>query len=132
MSKRSRFRTSFGSQRFNGSQSVLKSVQHHFYIIFQLIWNKLSCKKLFLIRFEILGLFLNTMTTDDNISRRNRDNFVQQIQMQLPQQPKIFSRYFFAFLKSTSNFQYFDKREECHSLTIFDILDSERGLYLNV
>ena len=52
------------------------------------------------------------MTTDDKISRRNRDNFAQQIPMQLPQEPKTFSQYFFAFPKSKSNFEYFEKKKK--------------------
>ena len=114
MSKRSRFRPPFGSQRVGGSKSLLKSAQHHFYTIFPLMWDKLSCKKLILVRFEILGLFLNTTTTDDKISRRNRDNLVQQIRMQLSQQQKSFSLFFFffAFLKSTSNFLFFGEKKK--------------------
>ena len=46
---------------------------------------------LLLVRFEILGLCRNTVTTDDEISRRNGDNFAQQIQMQLSQELNIFS-----------------------------------------
>ena len=86
----SRFRTPFGSQRINASQSLLKSARHHFYTIVPLIWDKLSCKKLLLVRFEILGLLLNTMTIDHKISRRNRYNFAQQIQMQLAGELKKF------------------------------------------
>ena len=47
-----------------------------------------------LVGFEILGVFLNTMTTDVKISRSNRDNLAQQIQMQLSQEPKIFLDFF--------------------------------------
>ena len=130
MSKRSRFRKPFGSQRINGSQSLLKSARHHFYTLFQLIWDKWTSKKLLLVRFEILALFLKTMTTDDKISRRKRDYFAQQNQMQLSQEPKTFSRYFFAFRKFKSNFEYFEKRQESHSLSISQIIGYERGGYL--
>ena len=52
--------------------------------------------------------------------------------MQLSQKPKTFSGFFIAFLKSPSNFKYFEKENECHSLSLLEIIDSERGGYLNV
>ena len=68
------------------------------------------------------------MTTDGKISRRNRDNFAQQIQMQLAEDPKTFFEYFFSFLKATSNFQYFKKTEESPSSSISAIIDCERSV----
>ena len=67
---------------------------------------------MFLVRFQLLGQSFNTLTTDDQISRRNRDNFATQIQMRLSQEPKRFSQFFVVFLKSTSNFEYFEESEE--------------------
>ena len=37
-----------------------------------------------------------------------------------------------AFLKSTKEFQYFEKADETHSSFIYDIIDSEIYCYLNV
>ena len=59
-------------------------------------------------------------------------NVAPQMPMELSQGQKIFPHYFFAFLKFTSNFEYFEKNDESHSLSISDINDSERGGYLNV
>ena len=80
----------------------------------------------------MLGLFVNILNADDNYCRYNRENFPQQIQMQLSQKPKTFSAFFIGFLKSKSNFQCFEKKDECHSVSISQIIDSERGDYLNV
>ena len=71
------------------------------------------------------------MTTDDKISCRNRDNFAQQIPMQFSHEPKLFSESFFAYLKSTSNFHYLEKTEESQSLGTSEIINSERGSYMN-
>ena len=101
MSKGSCFRAPFSSQRVNGSQALLKSALHHFYLIFPLIRDERSWKKLLLVRSEILGLFVNTLTADEKYSRYNREKFPQQIQMQLYKKPKTFSRLFIVFLKST-------------------------------
>ena len=92
----------------------------------------MSCKKLLLVRFGILQLFVNTTTTDDKIVPCDRCNFARQIQTQLAEEPKKFSAYFFAFLKPTSCFEYFVKDEGSHSLSISRIINSERGGYLNV
>ena len=35
--------------------------------------------------------------------------------MQFPQKQEIFPKFFFAFLKSTLNFEHFPKKEESHS-----------------
>ena len=80
-----------------------------------------------LVRSEILGLFVNTLTADDKYSRHNRENFPQQIQMILSQNPKIFSGIFIAFLKSLSHSEYFKKIYESHSLSISKIIDFGRG-----
>ena len=92
----------------------------------------MSCKSLLLARSEILGPIVNILTSDGKYSCQKRENFRQQIEMQLPEKPETFCALFFAFLKSTSNFEYFEKKEESHSLSISEIIDCERGGYLNV
>ena len=44
----------------------------------------------------------------------------------------MFCRYFIALLKSTLNLEYFEKKDESHSLSITEIINVERGNYLNV
>ena len=58
---------------------------------------------------------VNALTARDKYSFRNRDNLTQPIQRQLSQKEETFSRFFFAFLKSTLSFQHFSKREDTHS-----------------
>ena len=48
--------------------------------------------------------------------------------MQLSQKQEIFSQFFFAFLKSTLNFEALPKKEEPHSLFISEIRDGEKAL----
>ena len=62
---------------------------------------KLSWKKLLIVRYEISGVFVNTLTANGKYSRRNRESFQQQIQIQLSQKRQTFSWFFIAFLKST-------------------------------
>ena len=66
------------------------------------------------------------MTADGKQYLLNRDNLTQPIQMQLPQKQKTFSEYFFAFLKSSSNFEHFQKKDDSHSWGISKITESEK------
>ena len=75
---------------------------------------------------KILRLFVNTMTADDKYSLLNRDNLTKPIQILLSQKQKTFSQIFSAFLKSTLNFEHFQKKDDPHSRCISVIADSER------
>ena len=48
----------------------------------------------------------------------NRDNLMQPIHMQLSQKLKTFSGFFNVFSKSRLSFEYFQKRDDAHSLFI--------------
>ena len=48
--------------------------------------------------------------------------------MQLCKKQKIFSEVFYALLQFTLNFEYFEKKDDPHSLCILDITDCEDGL----
>ena len=58
------------------------------------------------------------MSAVDKSSLPNRDNLMQPIHMQLSQKLKTFSRFFPAFSKCSLNFQYFQKKDDAHSLFI--------------
>ena len=58
------------------------------------------------------------MTAVNKCSLPNRDNLMQPIHMQLSQKLKTFSDFFPSFLKSRSNFEYFFKKDDGHSLFI--------------
>ena len=49
--------------------------------------------------------------------------------MQISPKPKTFSQFFIASMKSTLNSQYFEKKDQSHSLSITEIIDSETGSY---
>ena len=131
-SRRSRFKTPFGKQRVNGFQTPLKVSRHHYYPFFAWISGELSWKKTALLWSKILRLFPNTLTADDKYSCRNMQYFLQQLQTPLSQKPKTFSVFFIAFLKYAWNLTYFEKKDECPCLIIFEIIVSERGFYWNV
>ena len=92
----------------------------------------MSWKKSALVWSEILTLFVNTLTAHNKYSRCNVHNFAQQVQTPLSQKWKIFCGFFIAFLKCTCNLEHFEKKDEYPSLIISEIMDCERGAYLNV
>ena len=65
MSKKRRFRTPFDSQYVKRSQTLLKSGWQHFCQIFSSLWGNLTWKMSFLVIYEVLGHFVNTLTADE-------------------------------------------------------------------
>ena len=92
----------------------------------------MSWSKSAFVRYEILTLFFNTLTTDDKYYRRNMLNFTQQFEAPLSQRQNTFSGWFLAFLKSSLNLEDFEKKDEYPSRVISRIIYSEIGGYLNV
>ena len=81
---------------------------------------------------KISGLSVNTLPASDNYSLLNREKVTQPIQKQLPQKIKDFCQFFSTFLKSKSNFEYFEKKDNPHSLCIFQDTDCEILGWINV
>ena len=71
-----------------------------------------------------MGLLVNTMPANEKYPVLNRDTLTIPIQMQLSQKQENFSHFFFCFLNSTLNFEYFEKKDDPQSFCIFDITDS--------
>ena len=57
------------------------------------------------------------------------ENLPHQFQMQISPKPKTFSGFFIASMKSTLNFEYFEKKDQSHSLSITENIDCETGSY---
>ena len=49
--------------------------------------------------------------------------------MQISPKPKTFSEFFIASMKSTLNSEYFETKDQSHSLSITEIIDREPGSY---
>ena len=82
---------------------------------------------------DLLGQFVNILTADYKYSRQNRENLSQQVPIPKSRKRKTFSRFFIAFLKYTSNLEYFEKKkDQPHSLSTTEIINCEAGNYLNV
>ena len=97
----------FARQHVNESQTLLRSARNHFHTTLPLTWERRSTEGLVLVRSELLGQFLNTLTGDYKYSRWNRESLWQQVPTQISRKLKTFSGFFIAFLKSTLNLEYF-------------------------
>ena len=60
---------------------------------------------------KFLRLLVQTLTDDEKYSLLYRENLTQPIQILLSQKQKTFSKFFSAFLRSTLNFEHFQKRD---------------------
>ena len=56
------------------------------------------------------------MSAVDKCSLPNRDNLMQPIHMQLSEKVRTFSGFFNVFSKSRLSFEYFQKKDDAHSL----------------
>ena len=72
------------------------------------------------------------LTANNKYSRCNVHNFAQQVQTPLSQKQETFCLFFIAFLKCALKLEHFEKKDEYPSLIISEIMDCERGGYLNV
>ena len=109
----------------NGCQLCLnlsECVQH----IYCSTGRQFSGKKSLLVIWKSLRLFVNTMSAVEKCSLPNRDNLMQPIHMQLSEKVKTFSRLFNVFSKSRLSFEYFQKKDDAHSLFISEATACEK------
>ena len=92
----------------------------------------MSCKRSTLVKFKLVGFFVNTLTADGKYSSRNIQNLTQQLQTTMSQKQKTFYRIFITYVKSRRSSDDFVKKDESTSLVIYDIIDAEKSGYLNV
>ena len=76
---------------------------------------------------KILRQFVNTLTDYDKYYLFFRDSLTQPIQKPLSQKKNTFSQFFYAFLKSTLNFEHFQQKDDPHSRCMSQITVSENG-----
>ena len=85
-----------------------------------------------LVRSEVLGQFVNTMTAVYNYFRRNHENLPQQVQTLISLKAKTFLAFFIASLKCTLNLEYFEKKDQSHSFSITEINNCRTSIYLSL
>ena len=83
MPNRASFWRPLGIERVSESQKLLKSAEKYFDSSFSSFCAKMSYKKVFLMRYETLGLLVNTLTANYDYSRSNRENLPSPILINL-------------------------------------------------
>ena len=64
---------------------------------------------------EILGVFLNILTSNGKYTVQDVENLQLSIEIRLSEKRKTFSQFFALFVESTSNFKHFEKKHDGHS-----------------
>ena len=106
MSKNPGFRTPFDSQHAKGSKRLLKIARKHFYYNFSWLWEEK--RKISLLEiFEILGLFVNTLTADDEYSLCKSENLPPQLKYNFLTNKKLFPNLLFRFWNLHQILKYF-------------------------
>ena len=76
-----------------------------------IIVKAIVLQKSLLLIWKISRPFINTLSADGKYSHFNRDNLRRPIQVQLSWKQKFFSGFSAPFLKSTFNFEHFQKKK---------------------
>ena len=126
MCKKSRFRLPFQKEHCKLVATLFKFEQKDLHDIYCSTGRQLSCKKSLLLICQRLKLFVNTMAAVDKCSLPNRNNLMQPINMRLSQKLKTFSRFFNVFSKARLSFEYFQKKDDAHSLFISEATACEK------
>ena len=69
------------------------------------------------------------LTTNWEYSRSNRENLPLPVPTQLSEKLKTFPQFFIAFVECTLNLEHIEKKNEPHSSSISEVIDSERRAY---
>ena len=75
-----------------------------------MIWKKFP-----LLKFIIIGVFVNTGTADYKYPVSDCENLKFFIQMELSLKQKAFSKFFFPFMSGPTNFKHSQTKEDRHS-----------------
>ena len=126
MPKKSHFRESVERQHAKCAQTLFQFEGQLLYHIYWSLGWQLSYKKSLLVICKILKLFPNTLSADGKYSPLDRDNLTQQIDMLLSQKEKTFYEFLSSVLKSSSNLEHFQKKDDPHSWGIAEITDSQK------
>ena len=101
-----RLKTSFNIQHFKWFQTLVKSAWERFFHIFESLWGDIIWKISPWLKFQVIGLFLNTWTADYKYPVTDCENLSFPIQIQLSYKKETFSRFFIPFMESPWNFEH--------------------------
>ena len=126
ISKKSRFKGSFGKQDGKHARTLLKFAWQKLYHSYWSLWRQLTWKNSLVVICKISRLFRNTLSGEGKYSHFNRSNLTQPIQMQVSREQKTFSNFSSSFLKSSLNFGHSQTKYHIHGWCISEITDSKK------
>ena len=126
MSKNFFFRGLLEKQHGKRVQTLLKSERQQLYHLYQSLWRQITYKKSLLVLGKVLRLFVNTLTADGKYSFLKRKTSTHSIQILLSPKEKSFSKFFAKRLKSSLNFENFQKKDDPHRRYISEITAFEK------
>ena len=110
MSKKSRFKGSFGKQHGKRTQTLLKFTWQHIYHIYWSLCRILSYKKSLLVICKSQVCFLTHWVSMASILFLIETNQRNQFRCKYPRKVKTFSEFSSAFFKSSFNFEHFQRK----------------------
>ena len=113
-------------QHVNRSKTLVKCPWQYFYKTCLLLWSKLTWETSLLLIFELLRVFIETLTVDHRYSPCYIYNLQVLHQMQWSKKLKTFTQFFCPFFKSPSNFEHIEKKDDIHCQCISEIIDIQR------
>ena len=116
----------FYGQHVKRSKTLVKCPWEYFCQTCLLLWSKLAWGTSLLLIFELLRVFIETLTADSRYSLCYIWNLKVLHQMQLSKKLKTFSGFFCPFLKFSSHFEHFEQKDDIHSQCISKIIDCQR------
>ena len=130
MHNRACFWKPFRSDRVSESQKLLKFAEKYFDSSFSSWWAKLSKKKLFLIRFQILRLLVNTLTANYEYSCIKKRIYSYKVKSNYLKNIKPFAWLYLNFNNLHEIFNV-PKKNDPHISTISEVIESEKCADLN-
>ena len=116
----------FYGQHVKRSKTLVKCPWKYFYKTCLLLWSKLTWETSLLLIFELLRVFIETLTADHRYSLCYIWNLQVLHQIQWSKKRTTFPQFFFPFLKSSSHSKHFEKKDDIHSQCFSEIKDCQR------
>ena len=77
-----------------------------------------------------MRLSFNRLAADYEYSRSNTDKLPPPIQKQITGKLETFSLFFISFFEPALNFEYFERKDDSYGLSVSEVIDSQRRVYL--
>ena len=116
---------SFYDQHVKRCKKLVKCPSEYFCEICLSRWAKLAWKTSLLLICELAQDFIKTLAADHKYALCYIFELQVLYQMQLSKKLKLFAEILFPFLKSSSNFEHSEKKDDIHRQCIYEFIDCQ-------